>query len=96
MGYELLMQFTNISLSNPIGVSFGVGLVRSLAGWFEGMAVDWRKGKIVRKPDFGKFVETLFRVMPQALGLGAVAPGAEVGALLSDFALMKAKKPVKK
>ena len=72
-------------LNNPIVVSVEVAVVRSVAGYLENMSkTGWQMFSLK------KFIETVLRVIPQAIGLNALVPGASVGALVTDYILKKA------
>lgn len=97
MPVEFLASFVNPNLvANPIAVSAGVGFVRSIIGWLEGVATDWTEQKSLRKPDLGKLIKTLLRVIPQSICMGIVIPGGEVAAIGTDYFLEKGRKPKKK
>jgi len=92
MSVELLTSFGVMSLANPLVRGLAIAVVRSLAGWIENSLED---GKITF-PEVKQLIGTMFRVIPQSLGLEAIAPGSGVGALFTDFALVKLSNAVKK
>lgn len=81
---EVIFDFAKIGIENPLIQSLGIGIVRGLAGWIENAFED---GKITR-PEFGKLFETMFRIIPQALGLSALGLPA-VGSFFTDFLVTK-------
>ena len=90
--WSFLASFIQPALSNPLVVGFGIGIVRSAIGWLEGVARDWHNGKRIRRPDFGKFVETMMRIIPQAVALEVTVPGGAVAAMGTDYAIEKFRK----
>ena len=89
---EVLFDFTVLSFGNPLITAAIIALIRGLAGWLENACED---GKITL-PELKLLGATLFRVMVQALGLGALFPGAEVGALFTDWVVVKITNAIKK
>ena len=92
---ELLNSFLLIAPSNPIVVALVLGLLRGFIGWLEGVFSDWKANKSLRAFDVGKLLHTWMRIIPQSIGLGVIAPGAEIGALFSDYAIGKLPKKKK-
>lgn len=75
-------------LSNPIGRALVIASVRSFFGWAQ---IAFADGKITRY-ELCKLLTTFCRIIPQAIGLGAIVPGAEAGALFSDYAISEIRK----
>lgn len=90
---QVLLDFTQISVGNPLFQSALVGLARGIFGWIENATGD---GKITW-PELKKLLETIFRMIPQVLGLGAllgdIGPAA---AFFSDWVLVKIANALKK
>ena len=82
---EVLFDFAKISLGNPLVTAAIIALIRGLAGWIENAFED---GKITL-PELKLLGATMFRVMVQALGIGAMFPGAEGAALFTDWVVVK-------
>lgn len=83
---EFLTSFASLSLDNPLILSTGVAVVRAVAGWLENAL---ENGHIDRF-ELKQLAGTIFRVLPQALGLSALlGPVAAPGALITDFAITK-------
>jgi len=73
MPLEFLAKFLELSFNNPVIVGLGVGVVRTFWGWLENAAKDGRiSGFEVRQ-----LIETMCRVIPQAIGLMAFGLPAE-------------------
>ena len=91
MSLEILTSFGALSLANPAVRALAVAVVRSLAGWLENALED---GKITF-PEVKQLFATMFRVIPQAIGLEAMVPGGSVGALFTDWTVVKLANAVK-
>lgn len=82
----VFLDLAKISLSNPMVQSLGIAVVRSVAGWLENALENGHIDKFEVK----KLFETMFRVIPQALGLTAlVGPIGVVGTLFTDYLISK-------
>ena len=91
MSLEILTSFGALSLANPVVRALAIAVVRSLAGWLENAFQD---GKITF-PEIKQLFSTMCRVIPQALGLEAMVPGGSVGALFTDWTVVKLSNAVK-
>ncbi len=77
---ELLQSFFSASFENPFVIGFGVAVVRAFWGWLENAAKD----KKITGFELYQLFETMFRVIPQAIGLQAFGIPAE-GAFVTDY-----------
>jgi hypothetical protein len=82
-------MFESLLTATPYIAAIGVGVIRGIAGYIENVL----EGK--ESFSLGKFFATIFRVFPQALGLSAIAPGSEVGALFTDWSVVKLANAIK-
>jgi len=89
---NVAIDFATLGIRNPLVQSLGIAVVRSIAGWLENAIED---GKIT-VPEMKQLAATLFRVMPQAIGLNALMPGAGAGALFTDWIVVKLANAIKK
>jgi len=91
--YDWLLSLGSISFSNPLVQAFAVAVVRSVAGWLNSSLED---GKITMY-EWQELLKTMFRVIPQALGLSAFGIPA-TGALITDYLFNRIKdlQPTKK
>lgn len=79
-----------VNFSNPVLRSVITAVVRAILGWLEN-SISGGKWDF----DFRKLLETIFRVLPQALGFGALGAPPET-ALLSDWAGVKVTNSIEK
>lgn len=84
MPLDVLASFLVPSASNPIWIALVIALIRTIAGWLENALAD---GKITMY-EWRKLVETVLRIVPQAIGLSAVGFDP-VFALFSDIIITK-------
>ena len=90
MVYDLIAKFGELSITNPLIVSAAVAVVRSIAGYLEEIAKASAANKKLEIFSVKKFLETVFRIVPQELALSATGvPGLS---FLTDYALKKWKK----
>lgn len=73
----------NITLSTII-IGIVVSMLRSLTGYLEQCLKDGKEPF-----SWMKLGETVMRVLPQAIGIEALIPGASAGALLTDYIVSK-------
>ena len=83
-------EAVNIDISNPILRSVITAIARSIIGWLEN-SISGGKWNF----DFRKLLETIFRVLPQALGLSAVGAPPEA-AFLTDWAGVRVSNSIEK
>lgn len=90
---QVLFDFAQIGIGNPVIQAGIIGLIRGVAGWVENVIQD---GKITRF-ELKQLGATMFRILPQALGLGAaLGPAGAASALFTDWAIVKGVNAVKK
>lgn len=77
---ELASSFTVIGIENPLIQGLAIAVVRSVCGWLQHSLAN---GKIDMY-EWKKLLETMFRVIPQALGLSAFGIPA-MGAFVTDI-----------
>ncbi len=79
-------SFLSPTLNNPLVISFGLGLIRSVSGWLYHALEDNR----ITRYELKQLLHTFLRMIPQVLGWSAV--GVPEVAFLSDMALSAVKK----
>jgi len=73
-----------------VGWSIGISVVRSVAGWLQHSLED---GK-VDKFEISQLFDTILRILPQALGLGALGI-PPLGAFITDVFVRLGEKKIK-
>ena len=90
---QVVLDFTKIGIGNPLVQALLAAVIRSFAGWLENSLED---GKI-QDYELKKLFATMFRIIPQALGLSAlVGPSGTIGAFFTDWVFVKLSNSLKK
>ena len=84
---KVIFSFAKFGIDNPLVQALGIAFVRATAGWIQHAFAD---GEITW-PELRKYGETLFRVLPQAIGLAAFGFPV-VAALGTDVVVTKLEK----
>jgi len=88
--FEVLLSFLKPLAENPVAVAFELTVVRVVLGYLENRVKNSREAF-----EWSKFFETMFRMLPQTIGLAAFGiPSA--GALVTDIGITKFAKTKKK
>lgn len=90
---QVYLSLTEFTWSNPLIMSAGIAVIRSVAGWIENSL---ENGKI-EEWEWKKLGETIFRVVPQTLGLTAlIGPAGALGTFFTDYIISKITHMTKK
>ena len=84
---EIIFSFAKLGLDNPLIQAFLIAVVRATAGWIQHAFEDGQ----ITMPELKKYGETIFRILPQALGLAAMGLPS-VAALGTDVLVTKLEK----